>query len=293
MNTVNQHYSKEASFQTTHDLLDSLIARLKPGELAPLKLDELAALDQFHVGGLQANARLAERIADRLSSTNTVLDAGCGLGGPARYLAAREGAKVTGVDLTEEFCQLAIKLNKLSGIDVRIICADVLATGMASQSFDVVWTQHVAMNIANRAGLYREFHRLLKESGVLAIHDVVKTNDNAIEYPMPWSAEGEHSHVLTKDEMFKVLEDSGFRLLHSDDVTAESLLLLDRAIEQSSAPLKTGIEPTQLTSLGDIRKALPNLGELLGPSFQEARINLRKHLATGVLGLIQTTWQKL
>jgi sarcosine/dimethylglycine N-methyltransferase len=291
MNTISQHYSKEASFQTTHEILDSLIVRLKRGELAPVKLEELAALDQFHVGGLQANARLAERIADRLGSTNTILDAGCGLGGPARYLAARQGAKVTGVDLTDEFCQLAIKLNELSGIDVHIICADVLATGLASQSFDVVWTQHVAMNIANRAGLYGEFHRLLKDGGVLAIHDVVKTSDNAIEYPLPWSADCDHSHVLTKDDMFAVLEASGFELLHSDDVTAESLALLDRAIEQPSAPLKTGIEPALCTA-GDVREALPNLGELLGRSFQEARINLRKHLAAGVLGLIQTTWEK-
>lgn len=275
MNRVSQHYSQEASFQTAHKLLDSLIARLKRGQLAPFKLEDLAALDQFHVGGLKANARLAEQIADRLGSTNTILDAGCGLGGPARYLAARAGAKVTGVDLTDEFCQLAVKLNELSGIDVHIICADVLATGLASQSFDVVWTQHVAMNIANRAGLYGEFHRLLKDGGVLAIHDVVKTSD-AIEYPLPWSADGDHSHVLTKDEMFTVLEASGFKLLHSDDVTAESLALLDRAIEQPSAG----------------GKALPSLGDLLGPSFQAARINLRQHLATGVLGLIQTTWKK-
>jgi hypothetical protein len=125
---------------------------------------------------------------------------------------------------------------------------------------------------------------------VLAIHDVVKTSDAAIEYPLPWSADGDHSHLLTKDEMFTELEASGFILLHGDDVTVESLALLDRAIEQPDAPPKTSIEP--VSSAGDVRMALPNLGELLGPSFQEARINLRKHLASGVLGVIQTTWKK-
>jgi SAM-dependent methyltransferase len=67
--------------------------------------EELAAWDQFHLGGLPATAELADALAPEPGAH--VLDLGSGLGGPARLLSARHGCRVTGVDLSGEFVDSA------------------------------------------------------------------------------------------------------------------------------------------------------------------------------------------
>lgn len=280
MTTIAEHYSRQSAFQAVHQALDRIAAQIAEGHLKPLSLQQTAALDQFHVGGLKANIALAERLP--LNGESHILDAGCGLGGPARHLASHFGARVTGVDLTDEFCLLARKLNALTATSrVEILCADVLDTGLAGSSFDAVWTQHVAMNIVNRQQLYREFARLLKSGGLLAIHDVVKGTGEPISYPLPWSSDGKHSHVISRTELFSLLTEAGFSLLHAEDVTGQSIAALDKAIALPSS-MATDMSNT----------ALPNLGDLLGPTFLTARINLRRQLDSGSLGLLQTVWQK-
>lgn len=65
------------------------------GELAPdgapLTLEQLGGLDEFHSGGRMATDQLASLLA--LSPDDLVLDAGSGLGGATRYLADRFGAE--------------------------------------------------------------------------------------------------------------------------------------------------------------------------------------------------------
>ena len=116
---------------------------------------------------------LAEAAA--ITSTDEVLDVGCGIGGPARFLATKFGCKVTGIDLTPEFIDVARDLNARVGlgdtIDLRV--ADALDLPFPDASFDVVWTQHVSMNIADKPGLYAELGRVLRPGGRLAFFDVV------------------------------------------------------------------------------------------------------------------------
>ena len=120
------------------------------------------ALDQFHTRGLAATAELAQLAG--ITADMSVLDVGSGVGGPARFLAATYGCHVTGVDLSEPFVEAARYLTGRTGQSgqVSFECASALTLPFDDGRFDVVFLQHVAMNIADRARLYREIRRVLK-----------------------------------------------------------------------------------------------------------------------------------
>jgi ubiquinone/menaquinone biosynthesis C-methylase UbiE len=105
-----------------------------------------------------------------------VLDLGAGLGGPARLLASRYGCRVTAVELTEEYCEVARLLDKLTGMEdlVGVRRGDALDLPFPDGSFDLVWTQHESMNIENKARLYRELARVLVPAGRFAVFDIVR-----------------------------------------------------------------------------------------------------------------------
>src|SRR3546814_9446599 len=83
---------------------------LRPDSVRP---GELAAVDEFHMGGRQATTELAERMG--LAPGMSLLDIGCGLGGAARHFARACGCTVTGVDLTPEYVAVAEALTRMVG----------------------------------------------------------------------------------------------------------------------------------------------------------------------------------
>src|SRR5882672_10606582 len=135
--------------------------------------EQLGALDQFHTRGLAATAELAKLAG--ITADMSVLDVGSGVGGPARYLAATCGCRVTGVDLSEPFTDAARYLTGRTGQSgqVSFQTASALELPFDAGRFDVVLLQHVAMNIAERARLYREIRRVLTPGGKFATFDVV------------------------------------------------------------------------------------------------------------------------
>src|SRR6202008_4173459 len=92
---VTAHYSRG-------DLAETILRALADAgkDLDRLTPEDLAPFDQFHGRGLAATLELA-RLA-QASAADRVLDVGCGIGGPARVLAHRFGARVSGIDLTPE-----------------------------------------------------------------------------------------------------------------------------------------------------------------------------------------------
>ena len=91
-----------------------------------------------------------------LEPGSRVLDVGCGLGGSARYLAAEHQCQVTGIDLTQEYVDVADALAGMVGLRDRVAFRQASALEMPfdDASFDVVWTQHVQMNIADKQAFY-------------------------------------------------------------------------------------------------------------------------------------------
>ena len=87
------------------DLLGRIYTGLEAAgaDLARLSLEDLAPVDEFHIGGRKATIHAVDRLSP--GADDHVLDIGCGIGGAARYLATQTGCRVTGIDLTPEFVE--------------------------------------------------------------------------------------------------------------------------------------------------------------------------------------------
>ena len=105
-------------------------------ETEALPVAQLAPLDQFHTRGILATAELAR--AARLDASTRVLDLGCGISGPARYLAATFGCRVTGIDLSPAFIDAATWLTTRCGLSDRVTfqVGDALHLPSADAAFD-------------------------------------------------------------------------------------------------------------------------------------------------------------
>jgi SAM-dependent methyltransferase len=222
MTSVATHYAIGGPVAKVEAALETL----GPGG-APLAPEQVAAFEDFHTAGRTATVRIAELLAP--GRDDTVLDAGSGLGGPARYLALTFGCRVIGIDLTPEFVAIADLLNQRLGTGDRVEfrVGDITDLDLPDGSVDHAWTQHVAMNIADRDRLYAEIRRVLRRGGRFAVFDVIDGGgDGELRLPVPWATEPGHSHLVTRDEQRALLERAGFRIGVWDDPTAEMVEVL-------------------------------------------------------------------
>ena len=256
---VCQHYEAAGDAQAALLAVTEALATYTKG---PLTAAQLGEIDQFHVRGLAATAELAQLAG--IQRGMQILDAGCGLGGPSRYLAENFGAEVTGVDLSPSFVAIANLLARRVGMDglVRYRSGNLLVLEFDDASFDLVWTQHVVMNIADRIALYRTLHRVLRPGGKLVFYDVIAADDGSEPtYPVPWAATRQTSFLRTKAETVSALNAAGFSVDIWQDVTAQGLAWFAQA--RTPAP------------------QAPNLATLMGAKFPEMVSNLARSLKEG------------
>jgi ubiquinone/menaquinone biosynthesis C-methylase UbiE len=212
MDDVSRHYSRG-------NLLPRLNAALAADGADPDQptADALAPYDHFHGRGLEATIELADLMPARAG--DHVLDIGSGIGGPARYIATRFNCRVTGIDLTPEFCDVARHLTRLAGLDdrVRFEAGDALAMPFADGTFSGAYSINVAMNIADKAAFYREIRRVLVAGGWLVLAEIATTDAGPLDYPTPWASTAATSFLATADDTRAGLLDAGFDVVQIRD----------------------------------------------------------------------------
>jgi ubiquinone/menaquinone biosynthesis C-methylase UbiE len=209
--------------------------------LEDLQTADLSSIDEFHFRGRKATLQLAERM--NLSEDSCVLDIGSGLGGPARTLAEEYGCHVTGLDLTEAFCEVAGIMSgwvKLDG-HTEFQQGDATNPPFADERFDAAMSLHVAMNIGAKSELYTQARRVLKPGAVFAIYDILQGEGGEAFYPAPWARDSSISHLATTGEMKQLLTDAGFRIADVLDSTDESLQWLETRTAKMTASSLTPV----------------------------------------------------
>lgn len=247
-----------------------LVAAAEAGvtEITPASL---APVDEFHSGGLPATRELAKFAG--MKPGESVIDLGCGIGGPSRVLASEFGCDVTGIDLTPEFIEAAQVLTERCGLSgqLRFETGDATELPYKDGSFDVAWTQHVVMNIRERQKFYNEAARVLKAGGRLVFFDLLRGDESRpLEYPLPWARTADISFLHNETDTKAFIEKAGLVEDTWMDMTAQGA----QALRQQVAP------------------GAFSLGLVLGEDFAERIQNVGRAISDGRLRLIRGLYRK-
>lgn len=241
-----------------------------------LTVEDLAPVDHFHARGFPATVDLADSVP--IMAGQHILDIGCGLGGPARYVAKRFECNVSGIDITGPFVEAANKLTALLGMErqVKIERGDGQRLPYPDGFFDGAYTQHVTMNMADRPAFFGEAHRVLKPGAFFALTEHGLGAKGNLLYPVPWSVDGSGAYMVTPAETRAMLEEAGFEAIQVEDTGAKYLAAYRAVIEKAE------------------RGELPPLGVhlLMGETALEKTRNSAKNIAEGRTHPIQVICRK-
>jgi MPBQ/MSBQ methyltransferase len=287
---MERHEEKQSAVErhyTRPNLENTILTALQNAgkNIDQLTIDDLAPMDEMHTLGREATANIASLL--NLQPNFHVLDVGAGIGGPSRYLASKFGCRVTGLDLVEEYCRVADSLAKRVKLDKLLTYRQGDATQMPFEdgTFDVVWTQHASMNIADKKRLYSEMHRVLKPGGKLAIYDIFKGNSSSdmdasssIHFPVPWATDPSISHLISREETRKLLKEgvAGFKEFTWEDKTESVIDWIKQMIKRAQT---SGLPPIGLHVIG-------------GPQWSDMVKNALKNLEEGRLTVAQGIFER-
>lgn len=240
-------------------------------DLNALRMKDLAALEEFHIGGRKETLKLAEMAG--LSAGMKVLDVGCGIGGPARALAVHHGCIVTGIDLSEAYCTAGNMLTERIGLagQVMLLPGSGLDLPFEAGAFDAVWMQHITMNVRDKSTLFKEIARVLASEGKLAFHEIFAAKRPVVHFPVPWAGDPSINFLVLPEDMERLLESAGFRISLWEDVTETSAHFFSRMLKTIA---ERGLPPL-------------NLSTLIGPDFPLMAGNMLKNLKENRMSVFQ------
>lgn len=161
----------------------------------------------------------------RPDAASAVLDAGCGVGGSAIFLAKAYGCKVTGITLSARQVTVAGRNAERHGVAALTSFQerDFCNTGFEGQSFDIVWAIESVCHAENKADFVREAYRVLKPGGRLVLADgfCAKEDYAPAEQAMmeKWLAGWGANSLETPGQFQALLAEAGFKNIAFNDVT--------------------------------------------------------------------------
>ncbi len=262
----------------TGDVYARIVKAMEAASISPatVTMEQMAPVDHFHARGFPATVELADALP--IAAGDHIVDIGCGIGGPARYLADRFDCRVSGIDITESFVEAANKLTallKMAG-QVEVELGDGQHLPYGDATFEGGYTQHVTMNITNRAQFFGEAFRVLKPGAFFALTEHGLGPQGNPHYPLPWSEDGSGAYLVTPVDTVAYLEGAGF---------------VDVAVEDTGAKYHAGYKRSMELAAQD---ALPPFGAhiLMGQTAPAKTKNAARNIEEGRTHPIQVICYK-
>ncbi len=215
------------------DVCGKILDAMRAAGLSPetVTVEQLTPVDHLHARGFPATVELADKLPIR--EGQRLVDIGCGIGGPARYIAKRFGCRISGVDITPAFVEAAQKLSVLVGMEgaVDVQLGDGHELPYGDEVFDGGYAQHVTMNVADRPKFFAEVFRVLKPGAFFALTEHGLGSKGQPVYPCPWSDDGSGAYLVTPEQTRRFLEDAGFESVEIEDTGEKYLAGYRKAME--------------------------------------------------------------
>jgi len=262
------------SYYSPNDLYNKIIEGVsKLGiDLAEITPDDLQPVDEFHIRGDTATKELIALAS--FTPEQHILDVGCGIGGSTRRLAHETGCRVTGIDLSDEYIDVAARLTQLLNMEERVKfhACSALELPFDDDSFDGVWSLQMNMNVEDKIGWLIETKRVLKPGGRAILYEVCGNKNTPQHFPVPWAQDSSMSFLIPPDEFRDAIIKAGFEIKVWNDKTD----LAQKAFAQVKEPVG---EPK-----------LPALGVymLVGNDVGTKAYNLHRNLDEQRVSLIET-----
>lgn len=233
--TLEQDVARHYATRTILSQIEAAL-KFKGADLDRLTVDDLKPVDEFHTGGIEATSALLDQLD--FTPDMTVLDIGAGLGGTARHIVHRYGARVTGIDLTPDFVEAGRELSRRLHLEERIELAVASALDLPQQdsSIHLAVMIHVGMNIADKTRLFVEVARVLRDGGHFALFDVMAgENGEDLVFPLPWSSSSDTSHVAAPGVYRRAAHEVGLVQIAERDRTTFARDYFDRVRRKIAA----------------------------------------------------------
>jgi tocopherol O-methyltransferase len=183
-----------------------------------------------------------------VTAASSILDAGCGIGGSALYLAERYQARVMGITLSPVQAKRAKERAAAAGLageappcaDFAVV--DALNTPFEDQQFDLIWSMESGEHMPDKAAFLRECYRLLKPGGQLLMATWCHRPTDSLAGPLTQDEQAllgqiyrlyALPYVLSLPEYGELATAAGFQSIRLADWSTAVAPFWDRVIESA------------------------------------------------------------
>lgn len=192
---------------------------------------------KMNISIVKAQHLMEDKIAEKtgLPARSLWLDAGCGEGKVAIYLAQEYGYRIEGVDLMQPSIQRADREIKKLGLSerVKVRIGDYTSLDFVDKTFDGVYTMETLVHVANYKDALKEFYRVLKPGGKLILFEYSVKNWEKLSLEQQKvgnlivEASGMHGLLhFQEGSLEKFVEEAGFKHISTEDATQKMFPML-------------------------------------------------------------------